>query len=266
MSRKKKNTIDYFPHYIEAGKAMFILESKYKNDGYATWFKILERLGKSENHFIDLSDVKERMYLASKCHINNERLKEIINDLTELGKFDKYLWKKNIIWSQDLVDSIADVYKRRNVNMPTIKLICEHLGLICEQKYIRKGINVNINTQSKVKYSKVKYSKVNKTIYKSFVFFNSKIFIDLWYDYLDMRRKIRKPATQKAEQLGLKKLQELSNNNISIAILIVEQSIMYSWQGIFPLRKDFKAQIKSNSYGKKYPEFFHEDGIPRNIS
>ncbi len=261
VARKKKNTVDYFPHYIEGGKAMFILESKYKNDGYATWFKILERLGKSENHFINLSDVKEKMYLASKCNINNDRLTDIINDLVELGKFDKYLWEKNIIWSQDLVDSISDVYKRRDSLMPTIYLICQQLGIKCEQKHISKEQNDNGNQQSKVKYSKVK-----KTIYKDFVFFESESFYHLWLDYLEMRKKIRKPTTEKAEQLGLNKLVNLSKENIGIAILIVEQSIFHSWQGLFPLKKDFKEQIKSNSYYEKYPDLFNEDGTPKTVS
>lgn len=158
MARKKKNTVDYFPHLIQCGKAMFIIESKYKNDGYATWFKILERLGTSENHYIDLSDNKELMYLASKCNISEDLLKSIINDLVDLDKFDKYLWEQNIIWSQDFVDNISDLYKRRELEMPTKQLICEHLNLKCKHN----GLNVGRSTHSKVKDSIIKETKVKE--------------------------------------------------------------------------------------------------------
>lgn len=155
-ARKKKNTVDYFPHLIRGGKTMFIIESKYKNDGYATWFKILERLGTSENHFIDLSDNKELMYLASTCNIDEDLLKSIINDLVDLDKFDKDLWGQNIIWSQDFVDNISDLYKRRESEMPTKQLICEHLKL----KSKHNTPNDDIGTHSIVKDSIVEESKV----------------------------------------------------------------------------------------------------------
>jgi hypothetical protein len=30
------------------GRKMYIIEEKFGNDGYATWFKLLEQLGKSK--------------------------------------------------------------------------------------------------------------------------------------------------------------------------------------------------------------------------
>jgi len=148
-ARKQKNTVDYFPHLIRGGKTMFIIESKYKNDGYATWFKILERLGTSENHFIDLSDNKEIMYLASTCNINEDLLNSIINDLVDLGKFDKDLWNHNIIWSQDFVDNISDLYQRRKSEIPTKELIYKHLKV----KYDNKSLNDDKSSHSIVKDS-----------------------------------------------------------------------------------------------------------------
>ena len=48
MSRPRKAVVDYFPHYVNHGKTLFILEQKYGNDGYAFWFKLLEMLGGSD--------------------------------------------------------------------------------------------------------------------------------------------------------------------------------------------------------------------------
>ena len=157
MSRKKKNTVDYFPHLIEPGKSMFIIESTHKNDGYAVWFKILERLGKSENHFIDLGDQKELMYVASKCYVSTDLLTEIIGDLVQLGEFDEQLWtKKQVIWCQKFIDNIADVYKRRDAELPTLEQVCTTYKLKCQH------INDNDDdgTHSKVKDSIVEEKKV----------------------------------------------------------------------------------------------------------
>lgn len=45
MARPKKQTVDYFPHFVKGGRTIFILENKFGNDGYAFWFKLLEILG-----------------------------------------------------------------------------------------------------------------------------------------------------------------------------------------------------------------------------
>lgn len=68
-----------------------------------------------------------------------------------------------------------------------------------------------------------------------FSFFDNE-FKSVWNDYLLMRLKIKKPATLKAELLALNKVKEFSGGNKSIAIEIVNNSILNSWQGIFNLK------------------------------
>ena len=48
MARPAKLTVDYFPHIINQGKTIFIIENNYGNDGYAFWFKLLELLGATD--------------------------------------------------------------------------------------------------------------------------------------------------------------------------------------------------------------------------
>ena len=57
-------------------------------------------------------------------------------------------------------------------------------------------------------------------------------------EYVAMRKQIRKPLTDKAVELAIKKLDELSGGDNDKAIKILEQSIMNSWQGLFPLKED----------------------------
>ena len=58
---------------------------------------------------------------------------------------------------------------------------------------------------------------------------------NLWQDYLDMRKLIKKPMTLKAKELAVKKLLILKDQNHNTA-KVLEQSISNSWQGLFPLK------------------------------
>lgn len=62
-------------------------------------------------------------------------------------------------------------------------------------------------------------------------------------EYLEMRKQIKKPMTERAVELAIKKLEELSALPFSdsmdndLAIQILNQSIMNGWQGLFPLKE-----------------------------
>ena len=73
-------------------------------------------------------------------------------------------------------------------------------------------------------------------------------FIEVWEDFKIMRKKIRKPITEKGEELIIKKLNRLSDNEEE-QIAILNQSIMNSWQGIFPLKEE-----NTNKYDNKVME------------
>lgn len=60
-------------------------------------------------------------------------------------------------------------------------------------------------------------------------------------DYVSMRKQIKKPMSDKAIELAMKKLNDLSGGNNDTAIAILNQSIMNSWQGLFPLNQKKKT-------------------------
>lgn len=114
MAREQRKDVDYFPHDCVHGRKMHIIESKFGNDGYSTWFKLLEQLGKANNHFIDISDETNLMYLSSIFKISEEKTLEILVDLAKLGSIDKRLFDNyQVIWSDKFVKSIEDAYRKR---------------------------------------------------------------------------------------------------------------------------------------------------------
>jgi len=77
-------------------------------------------------------------------------------------------------------------------------------------------------------------------------------FIKAWKDFKDMRKKIRKPMTERAEELLLNKLDKLSISEEE-QIAILDQSIMNSWLGVFPLKGDYNGKNRQNNQRPKKP-------------
>lgn len=120
MARPIKNTVEYFPHFVKAGRTIFILESRFGNDGYAFWFKLLEILGESEGHFYDCADASSWAYLLSKTRVGEEQAEEIISLLINLGKIDADLWRGHrVIWVDNFTAHLGELYRKRKLETPT---------------------------------------------------------------------------------------------------------------------------------------------------
>lgn len=97
------------------------------------------------------------------------------------------------------------------------------------------------------KYSKDKVSKGKDSIKRpkggKVYFPNDESLNQAFLDYLEMRKQIKKPMTERAIDLAIKKLEELSvlpfsdSMNNDLAIQILNQSVMNSWQGLFPIKE-----------------------------
>ncbi len=71
-------------------------------------------------------------------------------------------------------------------------------------------------------------------------------------DFVDMRKQIKAPMTDRAIGMAVKRLTDLSGGNYDTAVKILEQSIMNSWKGLFPL-KDIKQPAKKNAFNNFKP-------------
>ena len=166
MARPKKSTVDYFPHIIKQGKTITILENHFGNDGYAFWFKLLEILGSTEGHFYVYKTPADIEFLVAKTKVSKEKAEEILNLLADLEAIDKKLWRQSVIWSDNFLANVADVYGRRRTSVPQKPVIDGENPSADEfpgRELEVNGVSTDINPQSKVKYSKVKESKVDQS-------------------------------------------------------------------------------------------------------
>ena len=90
--------------------------------------------------------------------------------------------------------------------------------------------SIGKNSKDKVSKGKVSYFPNDEKLDKTFA------------DYVAMRKQIKKPLTDRAVELAIKKLNTLSDGDNDKAIKILEQSIMNSWQGLFELKDNVKSK------------------------
>ena len=104
--------------------------------------------------------------------------------------------------------------------------------------------NTEIDIEKEIEIEKSKKKSKTPTVYYHLDDCLNQAFVD----YVEMRKKIKKPlATDRAVKLAMDNLKKLSGGDNAIAIQILNQSIMNSWQGLFPL-KDVKQSNKKNDF------------------
>ena len=73
-----------------------------------------------------------------------------------------------------------------------------------------------------------------------------------------MRKAIKKPITTHGLELALKRLNELTDDTDK-AVKIINQSVMNSWQGLFPLKDGDKPKPTEELIKGKYTRAQVED-------
>lgn len=120
MGRQQKQTAEYFPHFVDEGRTKFILETRWGNNGYAFWYKLLEILCRSDGHYYDCSTATNKMYLCAYMKLDEQTVDEIMKILIDLGNIDKDLWEQDhVIWCDSLLKNLDSLYAKRVSPKPT---------------------------------------------------------------------------------------------------------------------------------------------------
>jgi hypothetical protein len=166
--------------------------------------------------------------------------------------------------NSEFTGSINYVCKWLNCSRPTamkaLKELCE-MDLIVKSELVVNGVTFNrykislegvkkLYTGSKetLQGGSKEILPNNTTLYNT----NNNIDIvipkselELTFDsYLEMRKQIKKPTTPYAVNLIKKKLVQMTQNNESEMCDILNQSIVNSWAGIYPIKNTFVKKEK----------------------
>lgn len=260
MARPEKNTVEYFPFLCKEGKAMYCIEQKYKNDGFAAWVKLLRQLCVTNYHYLDLSNPADAMFVSAKCGVDLSVLKEIVQDLCNLGEFDKQLWEKyTVIWCPKLIESIQDAYAKRKNECITKQGV---LNILEGEKTESGGVNSekepvnpqtkldktesnNIKEKKKVESdnSKEFSDEIESTYQKILQYFDPKFHPDSTVKIINWKQEIRK-------------MNELDGLSFEKIIEIVRWARRHDmWSANVLSMKKFR---RTNPEGVKYHEVFQE--------
>lgn len=111
------------------------------------------------------------------------------------------------------------------------------------------------------KYKNDKNDKNKKEIYKEkFPHLKDKSFQSIWIAWLEVRKKIKAPATERALELNLNKLHSFP---LKTAIKMLEQSVERGYRGIFPLEE--KKHGTSKKDGELHSEPGKFDNLPKTV-
>lgn len=156
MARPIKKGVDYFPHDVHASSDELLeeLQSVYKNDGYAAYFKLVERIYEKGGKLFILNQEKMQFY-ANKCNIFDVILFEkMINFMVEIKLFKNMPWqRKKCLTSDRIIRTMEDIRIKRDKDKNRYKKKVSDLVSEAEM-----GVETR---QSKVNKSKLNKTKLN---------------------------------------------------------------------------------------------------------
>lgn len=102
------------------------------------------------------------------------------------------------------------------------------------------------NQQSTNKQLTTNNNDKNEKNEKKYIYSGSEELVEALKDFEEMRKKIKKPLTERAKKQLVNRLDELSKNEEE-QIKILEQSIMNCWQSVYPVKQIEQIPTYDNS-------------------
>ena len=196
-----------------------------KGEAYPTVERIMQELNISENSFR-----RYRKELEDKGYITVE-FKNIKGTNRNVYKINNSVEQKKE--PQNLTPSKFGTLPKSTPSKFGTQIIKD------SKEYNNKNIIIN-------KEKKGKTERRFTSIYQS------EEFKETFNEFIDMRKSIKKPATNKAIEMIIIKLEKV--NNEEQAIKMLERSIINNWQDVYEIRErgnDGSKNYKPNSTGKR---------------
>lgn len=163
MARPIKEGADYFSHDVDASAdpKLEAIEAVYGNDGYAVYFKLLEKIYRSSDYSISLRLPNIYIILAKRCNVTEKRFREILNFAFELNLFSKEEEEQNKrITSTGIIKRAGKITEEREKKR---RFFLEKQREKQEEKHREKSGENKDETQGETTQSKVKESKEKKS-------------------------------------------------------------------------------------------------------
>lgn len=259
--RPIKEGLDYFELDCYMDDKVRLIQAEYGLKGFAIVVKLFQHIYGQRGYYCEW-DEDRLLLFTSENGLNSDNknlIESVVAACIKRNIFSKDLYEKyHILTSSGIQKRYLNAVSRRE----SVTLKKEYLLISVPKNSInvvinsinvnRNSINDDRNSQSREKKRRVEKSREEKS--------NTKAQAP-WYpadeklnqafcDFVAMRKSIRKPMTERAITMAMKKLDKLAttsgvfDNDKAIAIL--EQSIFRSWQDLYELKEDKPTHSKNN--------------------
>ena len=119
MARPIKEGLDYFPHDTDAvnDEKIEALRALYGNNGYAFYFILLERIYRTNEAELDVSDAETIQILSRKVAVTTEEFMQILETAFKWRCFDREAYEKRGVLTSNGVKKRASVVVEKRVTM-----------------------------------------------------------------------------------------------------------------------------------------------------
>lgn len=225
------------------------------------WFKLLCLAGKNNNSGVfTLNDkipyTDEMLSTIFRRDVNTIRLAlktfenfgmvEIVNNIITIPNWSKHQTLDQLEERKEYMKNYMQKYREKQ------KLIANSDGKVSCKVNSKANVNsLEEEREEDIDIDKDKERDIDKNIKKKKAtefdviiqnYTDNEEFQRVIYEFVKMRKAIKAPMTSNALKLMLKRLDKLETD-VYLKVDILEQSIMNSWKGIFPLKKE------GDSYG-----------------
>jgi len=217
------------------------------------WFQILCLAGNSNNNGIiyfskDIPYTDEMLAtefdrpistirLALSIFVNFEMI-EIVNNFIMISNWEKYQ-------NQAALESIREYHRdKKRETRQKQKLLLENVkscqGHVSDSPYTDIDIEIDKEVD--------KEKKKNIGVFENFAKDNNQL-LEALKNFEKMRKQMKKPLTDRAKELLIKGLVELEESGENI-IDCINQSILNSWLGVFPVKRGDHSAANKKTDGK----------------
>jgi hypothetical protein len=248
MARPKKEGLDYFSidTDFDSDEKIESIILMHQNNGLVWILRFWQKAYRTMTGLVDFRGLFAELF-ANKCRITIEEHQNILKTAVsvdfchevEVGIYTSHGIQKRIsMVSKDRSEAIlrqkekvkeskvkdchsysANNSEQLQNNAKLMRTHSDGNAILCKEKEIKYKTSIDIPDHLK----------------------------EIWPEFLKMRKLIKKPATEKAQENIIKKLFELSQD-YEMQIKILNQSISNSWQGIFPIKENQQEKKGSISW------------------
>ena len=128
MARPQKEGMDYFPHDNDAANDEKIeaLRVLYGNDGYAFYFILLERIYRTAEFELDVSDAETLQILSRKVGVTEEKFDRMLKTALKQKCFDQEAYEtRGVLTSAGIKKRASIVLEKREIMRSRYKKVSD---------------------------------------------------------------------------------------------------------------------------------------------